>query len=111
MFGVASLYYAPTLNAGRRPMFRPASIRLAAAVFAVFTALVLIATDADARAGGGGSFGSRGGRTFTAPPATRTAPNQAAPIERSMTQPAPPSTVGAAPGAATGGFFNRPGFL
>ena len=92
-------------------MFRLASIRLAAAVFAGVTALVLIATDADARAGGGGSFGSRGGRTFTAPPATRTAPNQAAPIERSMTQPAQPSTVGAAPGAATGGFFNRPGFL
>ncbi len=92
-------------------MFRLASIRLAAAVFAVLTALVLIASDADARPGGGGNFGSRGGRTFTAPPATRTAPNQAAPIERSMTQPARPSTVGAASGAATGGFFNRPGFL
>ena len=92
-------------------MFRLASIRALVAVLAVFTALVLIASDADARAGQGGSFGSRGGRTYGPPPVTRTAPNQAAPIERSMTQPARPSTVGAAPGAATGGFFNRPGFL
>jgi predicted lipid-binding transport protein (Tim44 family) len=92
-------------------MFRLASIRALVAVLAAFTALVLIASDADARAGQGGSFGSRGGRTYAPPPVTRTAPNQAAPIERSMTQPARPSTVGAAPGAATGGFFNRPGFL
>src|SRR6202521_1029456 len=106
-----TLYNAPTSHAGRRLMFRIASIRFVAAVFAVFTALTLIATDADARAGGGGSFGSRGARTFTPPPATATTPNQAAPIERSMTQPARPSTVGAAPAAATGGFFNRPGFL
>ena len=92
-------------------MFRLASIRALVAVLAAFTALVLIASDADARAGQGGSFGSRGGRTYGPPPVTRTAPNQAAPIERSMTQPARPSTVGAAPGAATGGFLNRPGFL
>ena len=96
-------------------MFRMTSIRAAFAILAVFTALVFIVTDADARPGRGGSFGSRGARTFTAPPVTRTAPNQAAPIERSMTQPAVParpSTAGAAAGQqATGGFFNRPGFL
>jgi len=40
--------------------------------------------DADARRGGG-SFGSRGARTFQAPAPTRTAPAPAAPIERSMT--------------------------
>lgn len=93
-------------------MFRIASIRGLVAFLAVFTALVLIAADADARAGRGGSFGSRGARTFTAPPVTRTAPNQAAPIERSMTQPARPATAGAATTQpAAGGFFNRPGFL
>ena len=36
--------------------------------------------DAFARAGGGFSFGSRGGRTFSAPPATATAPRGAAPM-------------------------------
>ena len=61
------------------------------ALAAVLTALTLAAGDADARVGGGGSFGSRGTRTFSAPSATRTAPS-AAPIERSMTQPARPST-------------------
>lgn len=40
--------------------------------------------DADARRGGGG-FGSRGTRTFQAPAPTRTAPTNAAPIERTMT--------------------------
>lgn len=40
---------------------------------------------ADARAGGGLSFGSRGGQTWSAPPATNIAP-YTAPIGRSMTQ-------------------------
>lgn len=45
-----------------------------------------------ARAGHGGSFGSRGGYTYSAPPTTRTAPYSAAPVERSMTpRPAAPS--------------------
>lgn len=50
-------------------------------------ALVLFAGTADARMGGGGSFGSRGFRTWSAPPVTRTAPSPASPIERSMTKP------------------------
>jgi predicted lipid-binding transport protein (Tim44 family) len=85
------------------------------ALAAVLTALTLAAGDADARVGGGGSFGSRGTRTFSAPSATRTAPS-AAPIERSMTQPARPSTPlgGAArPGLFGGGLFGglAAGFL
>ncbi|WP_343314596.1 Tim44 domain-containing protein [Brucella sp. BE17] len=40
---------------------------------------------AEARRAGGGGFGSRGARTHQAPAPTRTAPNNAAPIERSMT--------------------------
>lgn len=74
---------------------------------AIATALVFIVTDADARAGRGFSGGSRGTQTYTAPPATRTAPNTAAPIQRSMTQPSAASTVGQAarPGLASGGLF------
>jgi predicted lipid-binding transport protein (Tim44 family) len=60
---------------------------------------------ADARIGGGVSSGSRGARTFTAPPSTSTAPNAAQPFNRTMTQPASPG-LGAPAG---GGFFNRPG--
>jgi predicted lipid-binding transport protein (Tim44 family) len=54
---------------------------------------------ADARIGGGKSFGSRGSKTFTAPPATKTAPG-AAPIERSMTDKRSPTAAqNAQPGA------------
>ncbi len=38
-----------------------------------------------ARAGGGFSFGSRGGRTFSMPPMTNTAPYSVAPMQRSLT--------------------------
>ena len=55
-------------------------------VLAMLGALSFLAAAADARVGGGGSFGSRGGRTYSAPPATNTAP-RAAPIEKSITQP------------------------
>src|SRR3954471_17313244 len=48
-------------------------------------ALALAPSLADARAGSGSSFGSRGSRTYSAPPATNTAPYTASPMERSMT--------------------------
>ncbi len=48
-------------------------------------ALALSPGLAQARAGGGSSFGSRGSMTWSAPPATRTAPYSAAPMQRSMT--------------------------
>jgi predicted lipid-binding transport protein (Tim44 family) len=47
---------------------------------------------AEARMGGGKSFGSRGSRTYNAPPATNTAPN-AAPVARSMAPKAGPSAA------------------
>jgi predicted lipid-binding transport protein (Tim44 family) len=78
------------------------------ALAAIATAFVLVAADAYARAGGGFSGGSRGTHTFSAPPATRTAPNTAAPIQRSVTQPGAASTVGQAaarPGLLGGGLF------
>lgn len=75
------------------------------ALAAIATVLTFVAVDhADARAGRGFSFGSRGARTFVAPPVSRTAPSAAKPIQRSVTQPAP---VGAAAGAAA----TRPGLL
>ena len=56
-------------------------------------------TPVDARPGDGGSMGSRGSKTFSAPPATNTAPGGAAPMQRSITQPTPssPSMGGQAP--------------
>jgi predicted lipid-binding transport protein (Tim44 family) len=90
-------------------------LRWLLSAFAVALTLVFLIAEADARAGRGGSFGSRGSRTFTPPAATQTAPNQARPFERTMTQPAQPGSVAATrpgtQGAATGGLFGRPGFL
>jgi predicted lipid-binding transport protein (Tim44 family) len=74
-------------------------------------ALLMWSGHADARVGGGFSSGSRGTRTFTAPPVTTTAPNAASPINRSMTpQVGQPSAIGR-PSGLGGGFFNRPGLL
>jgi predicted lipid-binding transport protein (Tim44 family) len=72
-------------------------------LLAGFTALALALSPglADARAGSGGSFGSRGSMTFSAPPRTNTAPNSAAPMERSMT---PQSQPNFAPGAGSPAF-------
>jgi len=86
------------------------------ALAAIATALVLVATDAHARAGGGFSGGSRGFQTFSAPPTTSTAPNSAAPIQRTITQPGGASGIGqtgARPGFFGGGLFGglAAGFL
>jgi len=66
---------------------------------------VLAASTADARVGSGFSSGSRGSRTFSAPPVTNTAPSTARPFNRTFGQPSNPgmnSPVG-------GGLFNRSG--
>jgi predicted lipid-binding transport protein (Tim44 family) len=65
------------------------TFRRSRAALALGLALTLAAGAADARPGGGSSFGSRGSRTYSAPSATATAPSTARPIERSMTQPGP----------------------
>jgi len=84
-----------------------------AAIFAMLVVGAFCAGEADARGGGGSSFGSRGAKTFSPPPVTQTAPRSAAPIERSMTQPQQPRNAAATQGAGqkAGGLFNRPGFL
>ena len=76
------------------------------ALLAVAAALVFTVVSVDARSSS--SSGSRGGRTYSAPAATNTAP-RAAPMERTMTQPARPGTaVGQAAGA---GAAAKPGLL
>jgi predicted lipid-binding transport protein (Tim44 family) len=82
-------------------------VKAIAVVLAVALPVVVAISSADARVGGGGSSGSRGGRTFSAPPSTSTAPGTAQPFNRTFTQPGTPG-VGA-PAPAGGGFFNRPG--
>ncbi len=53
--------------------------------------LALAPSLADARAGSGSSFGSRGTRSYSAPPSTNTAPMAAQPFDRSMAPRAAPS--------------------
>lgn len=81
-------------------------VQAIAVVLSLAVPLVLAVSSADARIGGGTSSGSRGGKTFSAPPSTSTAPGTAQPFNRTITQPGSPG-MGAP--AATGGFFNRPG--
>jgi predicted lipid-binding transport protein (Tim44 family) len=76
-----------------------------AVVLSLALPLLAAASSADARIGGGVSSGSRGSRTFSAPPSTSTAPNAAQPFNRTITQPTSPG-LGTPAG---GGFFNRPG--
>jgi predicted lipid-binding transport protein (Tim44 family) len=66
---------------------------------------VLAISDADARVGGGFSSGSRGSRTFSAPPSTNTAPSATQPLNRTFSQPSNPSVNS----PAAGGLFNRSG--
>ncbi len=75
-------------------------MRRSSAFLAAFAALAFAVAPGVslARAGGGSSFGSRGMRTYSAPPVTRTAPFTAAPIERSLT---PREAPGTSPSYAT----------
>src|SRR5690606_24134625 len=75
------------------PMSTSPSFRFAAMFAGLFLAFSLTATD-HAEARRGGSFGSRGGRTFQQAPPTRTAPAQPAPVERSVT-PSPAASTAA----------------
>jgi predicted lipid-binding transport protein (Tim44 family) len=71
-------------------------------------ALTLAAGVAEARMGRGGSFGSRGMRSYSAPPPTATAPGQAAPLQRSMTQPGVTQPGMNQPGMAQPGMRANP---
>jgi predicted lipid-binding transport protein (Tim44 family) len=71
-------------------------------------ALVFSPGAADARLGGGSSFGSRGGQTWSAPPATGTAPYSGAPMQRSLTPNNPSPGYGSGYGY---GYGPRSGFM
>jgi len=81
-------------------------IKAIAVVLSLALPTVIAASYADARVGGGGSSGSRGSRTYSAPPSTTTAPGSTQQFNRTMTQ---PGQAAPAPAAKSGGFFNRPG--
>ncbi|MCY1742852.1 Tim44 domain-containing protein [Ensifer sp. SL37] len=86
------------------------------AMMAIGMVVALTVVDvAEARRSGGG-FGSRGTRTFSQPPVTRTAPTNAAPIDRSMTprQDAGPAATNPAAGQTRPNSTQpnaRPGFF
>ena len=79
-------------------------VKAIAVVLALALPTALAITSADARVGGGFSSGSRGSRTFSAPPSTSTAPGTATPFNRTYSQPGANSTA-----PMGGGMFNRPG--
>lgn len=92
----------------RRPAFLLAAFAAAA--------LALAPAIADARPGGGSSMGSRGSRTYSAPPSTPTAPGSARQMDRTMTDPARPNAPYAQPSRPfqpnpAGGFFSRSPFM
>jgi predicted lipid-binding transport protein (Tim44 family) len=87
-------------------------MRRASVFLAAIAALALLLTPglADARAGSGGSFGSRGSRTWSAPPSTNTAPSGGQTMQRSMTPNSPSASPGF--GAPMGqGFGGRSPFV
>ncbi len=65
-------------------------VQAIAVVLALAVPLAAAISPADARIGGGFSSGSRGARTFSAPPSTSTAPSTAQPFNRTITQPNSP---------------------
>jgi predicted lipid-binding transport protein (Tim44 family) len=91
----------------RRNAMRRTSFVLAAGAA---LALALAPGVADARAGGGSSFGSRGSMTWSAPPSTGTAPYSAAPMQRSLTPNTPSPGYGGYPTSGYG-YGRGSGFM
>lgn len=91
-----------TFSQRSRSLFKTIAVVLA---LALPTALAI--SSADARVGGGMSSGSRGSRTYSAPPSTTTAPGSASQFNRTYTQPGAGMNSAAAP--ARGGLFGRAG--
>ncbi len=81
-------------------------VKTIAVVLALALPTALAISSADARVGGGFSSGSRGSRTFTAPPSTTTAPGSTSQFNRTFTQPGAGMNT-AAP--SRGGLFGRGG--
>lgn len=81
-------------------------VKTIAVVLALALPMALAISSADARVGGGLSSGSRGSRTFSAPPSTTTAPGSTSQFNRTYSQPGAGMNT-AAP--ARGGLFGRGG--
>lgn len=88
-------------------LWRRAARLAAVAAFGFALSVGSVAPWSDAEAAPKAGFGSRGSRTYQAPPSTQTAPNTAGPIERTATpRPGNPGAVQPGPtGAAPGGLF------
>jgi len=85
-------------------------VRAFAVVLSLAIPLAMAISSADALVGGGSNSGSRGSKTYSAPPSTATSPGTAQPMNRTFAQPGSPGMgAPAAAGAAKGGFFSRPG--
>jgi predicted lipid-binding transport protein (Tim44 family) len=83
--------------------------RISAALGIALAIGMLAAAPADARRGG--SFGSRGARTYSAPRSTATAPGYVPPVQRSMTAPGTAAPGGFAPQPGQPGYSSyRPGY-
>lgn len=82
-------------------------LRALPALVALALTLTVVAVD-HAEARRGASFGSRGTRTYAAPPATSTAPREVAPVQRTMTPRPAQEQTGATLGAQQ---TRRPGLF
>ena len=87
-------------------MFASRGLRLSAVFLVLMTAFSLVAIDT-AEARRGGSFGSRGTRTYQTAPATPTSPNITAPVQRTTVAPtaANRGTVAQSTPAQRAGWF------
>lgn len=87
-------------------------MRRTATFLTAFAALAFVLTPvlAEARPGGGRSSGSRGSQTYSAPPATTTAPGGGTRFDRTAT-PAPAASAATRPGMAPGAAAPQRGFL
>lgn len=81
-------------------------VKTIAVVLALALPTALAVSSADARVGGGFSSGSRGSRTFSAPPSTTTAPGSTSQFNRTYSQPGAGMNTTA---PARGGMFGRGG--
>ena len=81
-------------------------VKTIAVVLALALPTALAISSADARVGGGFSSGSRGSRTFSAPPSTTTAPGSTSQFNRTYSQPGAGMNTTA---PSRGGLFGRGG--
>jgi predicted lipid-binding transport protein (Tim44 family) len=101
----------PVVCLGHHERYAMFILRVTGLALLLAAGLAIVATDvAEARIGGGKSFGSRGSRTYNAPPSTNTAPN-AAPVDRSMAPRTNPTAAQSPMGAQPSRFGGWGGIL